>query len=70
MRAFLLGLGICLGLTLWPAAATAQTHPCDAFTAQVPVPLGPVSMDMCWNEKSDTGQPVTFYFFAPIIDNI
>ena len=68
MRAFLIGLGVCLGLVLLSAPALAQTHPCDAFTPQVTVPVGTVTMDMCWDEKNAAGVTTPAKQYAIILD--
>jgi hypothetical protein len=62
-------IGLLLVLLLRPATSWAQAHPCDTFGTQPPVPLGAVTMDMCWSEKDSVGQPVTAKGFAIIIDN-
>ena len=51
-----------------PARAWAQTHPCDAFTAQTAVPLGAVTMDMCWSEADSAGKPTPATGYAIIMD--
>ena len=57
-----------LVLLLWPATSWAQAHPCDTFGPQLAVPIGAVTMDMCWSETNDAGQPTPATGYAIILD--
>jgi len=55
-------------LLVVPARAWAQAHPCDTFGTQPPVPLGAVTLDMCWAETDSAGHPTPATGYAIIID--
>jgi hypothetical protein len=59
---------VLLLLELLPGTAWAQAHPCDTFGTQPPVPLGAVTLDMCWSEKNDAGQSTPATGYAIILD--
>lgn len=66
MKKILLSLILVFGFS---AAASAQTHPCDASPASVNV-KSPFKVQWCWNGKDEDGTPTTATEIKILFDGV